>query len=131
MIPLTQKPRDCWRTALASVLEIDVDELPEVTREDWWETTQAALHERGWHLLHFPIDAKAIADLDDDEISPGYWVAVIRSFTDPENWTHAVVFRGRELVHDPSTERLAMRDPEDVRVLGCVLLVPLDPARAA
>lgn len=125
---------NCFQAALASVLELPVDGLPEqpadgadaiATFGGYLDTLRAWLQARGRDL--FGVELKPALSLD--ELGPfapaGYYVAGV---TVPGwEYLHAVVCRGTAVVHDPypvDTPPTYITEPR----LECLwVVVELDP----
>lgn len=94
---------DCWRTCIASILEVDRDDVPnfvEIEMEDeestaWWDATNEWLNERGFHLIELDLNVQNWAP-------DGYTILSGRSPRGEHN--HCVVGKGVEVVHDPHPE---------------------------
>ena len=91
---------DCMSACLASILELPLDRVPNfyVGKGDWfnqlWKFLERAHLE--WGGQRVPVIALSKSNGID-----GYFMAVVQSINFPEK-THAVVFKGKEFVHDPS-----------------------------
>ena len=100
---------ECVRHAIASVLQVNVDELPETdfSDPDWFATFSRKLKNTlGVRLETIPRDRLP---------AHGVWVAII---VDPGNsvdssYTHAVVCRDQFVLHDPARRALAYRKVSD------------------
>lgn len=87
---------NCWQTAVASVLELSLSEVPHFVEisdnggEHWWVHTQRFLNERGLYIE--PIDDH----LYEDEL---YFV----SGPSPrgQELSHVVIYQNGKMVHDP------------------------------
>lgn len=101
---------NCFSACVASLLELDLSEVPFfMGREDWWEAFARWLYPRGLYPLHFPMRVDGLGP-------PGLYIAGGASPRDPQ-YMHAVVARGREIVHDPNPSRLGLVSIEDVTLL--------------
>ena len=117
---------DCWRTCIASILEIDRDDVPnfvEIDRDnpesiEWWEATQLFVREHGFALIEFNLS-------EGESWVPS--VATILTGRSPRGkWNHSVVGIGRETVHDPHPSRAGLDgEPNSVAVF-----VAINPAKA-
>lgn len=103
---------NCWSACIASLLEMPVSEVPWfLGHDDWYAAFAAWLRPHGYYPVTVPWSAEWCPE--------GYYILGGRS---PRH-SHAVVARGREIVHDPHPSRDGLVSRED-----CTLLVPFDPA---
>lgn len=138
-----EKRGDCYRACLASILEVPIEDLPKMTGESVRETLDRenevvrsfgfwiySCEWAGWEWDIIPGDA--------------WWIASVPSLNlgvypdDGRPIRHAVVARGRYIVHDPSLDTMydaetflvAESDPlpNEAQVLAGSFLVPIDPA---
>lgn len=137
MIPVAQRQfyvpgesvGDCLKCCVASLLELDYDDVPHFAEHDNWNQMLdgfLALH--GWRR------GQARYWLDDDDprrlvgYTHGYWIAGVdsmRSTPDGEPILHAIVMHDDEVAWDPHPDR----DQGHRGFNGeAWLLVPLDPA---
>lgn len=117
-------PGDCWRTAIACLLEIPRDDVPHFIHEhggdeestDWWYATVAFVEAArpGWTLVclrpYFPIYAHP-------EDGPA---RVVLTGGSPRGaWLHCVVADAitGELVHDPFPDGTGVTDHVEVSAL--------------
>lgn len=90
-------PGNCLQAAVASLLDLPLDEVPHFVGDDW-----ASGGERHWwtEWRHWCGDRGLT--VRSEEPRPGeYYLASGPSPRDPENRGHVVVYRDGELVHDP------------------------------
>lgn len=81
---------NCLQAALASVLELSLEDVPNViASESWWDDLRQWLRGRGMELLPQPAAAP---------IPNGYYFWVGKG---PRGLDHIVVAHGTEMVHDP------------------------------
>lgn len=115
---------NCFAAALASILHLDLSEVPEPTPEQhldgtWWET------------FHAWFDSLGLCALMIDQQYPphrhptGYGIGIVPG--DFEDRYHAVVTLGRDVVFDPKGNA-----PERFKdkLLFIMFLIPKDPALA-
>lgn len=87
---------NCWQTAVASVLELPMEEVPDFVNDydnggkHWWLTTIEFLDERGYTL------EPVIEHLYDDS----YYFVIGPSPRNAE-MSHVVVYQNGKMVHDP------------------------------
>ena len=126
----TDSRGDCLKCCLASLLELDYEDVPHFAAmgDRWWTEWTNWLADRGWLLAsaHWSTDP-----LDKTKLTgwtEGYWLAGVKSLRQRKDGTHInhmVVMCGGELVWDPHPARadghLGFND-------GYVLR-PYDPAR--
>lgn len=122
---------DCLKCCLASVLELDYDDVPHFAGmgDRWWIEQMNWLASRGWrygtaHHMPDPDDPTKLAGW-----TQGYWLAGVKSLRTRPDGTHIghmVVMRDNEIAWDPHPARADGH-------LGFEgsgwLFVPLDPAR--
>lgn len=107
---------NCFSACVASLLELPITDVPYFMDESegrakWHEQLDAWLEPRGFYASHF-----VIVDLERAEMPRGHFILVGRS----PRGDHAVIARGRDVVHDPHPSRDGL-----LVVEGFVLLVPL------
>lgn len=85
---------DCLRAAVASVLSVPTDLLPDVDHQsgDWIGDYNQALCDGGWPF--------ALITSSPEPYLPGRWIAVVPSLTQPAPIKHAVVMQGERLLWD-------------------------------
>lgn len=149
MRPVTQSKRggpnerpeergDCFTACLASILEVDLADVPVPHVDDWWDVAQDAVRQHGYRLVYIGGDETTGTGAELGEwLGPVYWIAGVPSlnlgtYQDGRPVGHVVVMRGPELVHDPSLgERYPLgRLTDDVPVDAAMLLVQLEPRSA-
>lgn len=118
---------DCHAACIASLLEVELDEVPAITLADledvgaWWRRLGAYLAKQGLYLLKVPAGAghwSGAAGSDQEEL----WIACGKS---PRSGVfHCVVCRGAEVVHDPHPSGRGIESVDTAE-----FLVLLDPAR--
>ncbi len=114
------KVGNCMSACIASLLELGIDDVPyfmgtEDEPDDLWKkriNRWAAPY--GFSFMHFKT-AKGFT-----EWPPGYYVLTGRS----PRGMHAVVAKGKKMVHDPHPSRDGLKSVD-----GFAVLVPLDPAK--
>jgi len=113
---------NCLQACLATLLDLDIGDVPHFTGEDWRARMGAWLRTRGLWALAFSPPAGTLEETARwlDETVPGY--AIVSGQT-PRGLLHATVWYAGELVHDPHPDRAGLLSVEDVLVL-----VPVDPA---
>jgi hypothetical protein len=124
---------NCFQAAIASMLELDLDDVPNFVQDDedgkgnWWTRTQEWLGARGLWLADLPShNWKYVAPPDALTFVTG------PSPRDPTGkMKHIVLWRGRgvdgSLVHDPHPDGTGLSGDDDS--WGHYVLVPLDPAK--
>jgi hypothetical protein len=91
---------DCLMACAASVLEIPLGTLPEITKDnegEWWLVFDKAIRERGFRIAEL---------MNDPPLAPlGYAIAIgpTQRFDGQEN--HACVALDGDVVHDPHPSR--------------------------
>ena len=126
MIPVEQRKLyvageqtgDCWKCCLASILELDYDDVPHFVEQEergeadsWWNATQQWLRPRGFVLAQFGLwgDEHPFLMFGSEQIrfhftAPGHWLAGVtspRTTPEGEHISHVVVMSGSEVAWDP------------------------------
>ena len=122
MIPIDQSVLgargNCFSACLASLLEIPIEDVPfflsepgDVSRFQWAERLDAWLEPFGLYALHFFADPAR----------PGAFPGVLHIMTgmSPRGRPHAVIGKGRFVVHDPHPDKTGLSSLD-----GFCLLVP-------
>lgn len=118
---------NCFSACLASLLEIDLAEVPYFMGEaDWVGAVNRWLQPRGLYALLLKSN-----DGEDYRFLQGFYILSGTSprangEIDPETklpWQHSVIARGNKVVHDPHPSRAGI-----LSRLDAVVLLPLDPA---
>lgn len=109
---------DAYQACLASLLEVEIEEVPT------FEGLAAAYEWNAWLASKLNLYIVTF-DMGSIPTPPGMWLARIQS-PYPAYGTHTVVMMAHELAHDPHPE------PQEYDVLDSVamieLMIPLDPA---
>lgn len=108
---------NCLSACLASLLHLKIEDVPTFCdKPDWLAAVNEWLDGRGLWAMCFQYNL---------EIVPrGYWIMGGKS---PRgDFLHAVVMHDRDMVHDPHPSRDGVNSRFD-----CMILIPLDPSRAA
>jgi hypothetical protein len=114
---------DCLMAAAASILEIELAELPPITRDndaEWFNVFRDAMRERGFDVVE---------RANDPPLAPnGYAIAIGLSPRNQGTENHAVVALDGAVVHDPHPTRTGIS-----RIDYWLMLVPLarTPARVS
>lgn len=99
---VNSKTGDCMRACITSILNIpNTDKLPNFT-----EKTKEGHHNAGWPKWYKLLNEMGL-DFRYDEKQiwrSGYWIASIQSKNYKGSY-HAVVMKGHEIAHDPSTKK--------------------------
>lgn len=117
---------NCFQAALASILELSLDDVPDFCNQNWegnWASDlNDWLYDRG--LFSLEIDLEHVdANWIDWTIANCYCLASVASAT-TEGATHAVVYYKGRVIHDPHPSRAHM----DSKPLTIDVFVALDPA---
>ena len=103
---------DCQRAVIASLLELDAEQVPNFTLfpdPEWWWVLHYFLYALGWHLegcLNPPFNGIFNSKMDEHGID-GYHYAAVLSKTFAARVTHAVVIdRQGNVAHDPNPNQL-------------------------
>lgn len=107
MIPVDQADRglplqNCLRASVASVLEVPLDEVPDMPHCEW----QTAGCDCQFVILRDYLDEKGLdLVIHDAATSPPPFGYCVASGYSPRGILHAVVYREGSLVHDPHPSR--------------------------
>lgn len=119
---------DCLPTCLACLLGLPVGSIPNYYYEK--DTVECYQH---WLTEHTDYWLLTLSTKN-GFYPPGLWIATVPARQDPENKLHAVIARGKQLVHDPTSDehwRYSRRRFTWVLKRGKVeqsqILVPRDP----
>lgn len=133
MIPVDQtqfgEQGNCFAACVASILEIKLDEVPNFCAkpDGWWLRFLRWMSDRGWGVIVLDLvdseGASAAAFLNRIQ---GY--AWIGSGPADRGLLHAVVYCGREMVHDPHPSRAGLQKLEEALFItpapsGCPIKV--------
>jgi hypothetical protein len=88
---------DCYAACVASLLEIELVEVPDLTGDRWASVLRRWLAARGLRVDFRPGDGRPLGDQADPP--RGYAIAGQRVL---DGSVHAVVCKGGAIVHDPS-----------------------------
>lgn len=138
----TRHDSDCVAAAIAAVLELPIDEMPDFWSASsnvvrWQRRISAWLAERGFHWYYSTIIPRQMRAFRTEKVEPGctwpprgYWIAQISrvEWLRDREPNHCVVMRDHRCVFNPSGKISEVLEP-DVWLLGYYLLIPLDPAR--
>lgn len=109
-------PGDCWRAALASLLGLELDDVPHFglyARQRWWFETRRWLQGRGLDLWYVPLDED---DIPDSVMDDGLVLLAGPSPRGP--FSHvAVGHPDGTVVWDPHPSRAGLRGIEEAFVL--------------
>jgi len=130
MIPVKQKylhipgkqNGDCWRAAIASIIECDIEDLPMIPIEESWSEygfkMDKRLAELGWEITQYKVRCITEGMLASPDTN-GYVLALGKSprfNSSVERVNHYVVWKNG-MVHDPHPENLSILDIIDFEVL--------------
>lgn len=139
MIPVEQRLQfdegtgergDCLKCCMASLLELDYDDVPHFASmgEMWWIEWTNWLAGRGWMLYNAWF---SVADDDPTRLTgytQGYWLASVtsrRTRKDGSSISHMILMHDGEVAWDPHP----LRDQGHLGFTEGQILAPLDPAR--
>lgn len=118
MIPVDQTTfgfptGNCMSACVASLLHLPIDAVPWFNgAPDWFEALLTWLRPQGYYAFVMPYD-------ENGYVPEGFYILG----GDGPRGGHAVVARGRQIVHDPHPSRTGL-----VRREECTLVVPFDLA---
>jgi len=120
---------DCFRTAVACILEVDPESIPNIIGEaeihdetaysrmrDWFHIRGMGLASAGWNCSK----GNFMSEIVELNFGDSYWM--FTAFSPTSNVNHVVVMQGTELICDPSCGN---SDSDFVEVCG-----PADPTDA-
>jgi hypothetical protein len=126
MIPLKQRLRhdpasgvygDCHRAALASVLELSIDEVPHFCHPDYGDDWAAAerewLMQRGYAPITMMFDGCCLRDVLHTQHSLNPDTYAILGGKSRNGTGHSVVICNGEIAHDPSLDDSGIVGPMD------------------
>lgn len=111
---------NCFEACVASLLEVEVSELPNLSlhgNDSWFDAMQGWLVARGWYAIAVEFDGKAFDP-----------VCIAVGDSPRGNHKHAILWRRGRIVHDPYPVRPGERKGLERNPGYLVFLVPLDPS---
>ena len=112
---------NCWQASVASILEIPLDEVPNI--QEWDEELHWFDEFRKW-LEQYGLGAIGLATGGNITIQ-GYHIIECKSTTLESGETHVVVGLNQEVVHDPNPNAKSLGE-----VVDYIIFTALDPAKA-
>ncbi len=97
---------NCLQAAIASLMELPLDGVPDFVERDWWGTLQRWLHPMGL----YPIIVRAGSG-GRVPSSVGYYLISGKS---PRGWDHMVVAKEGEVAHDPHPDGSGLLEVEEI-----------------
>jgi hypothetical protein len=97
-MPVDQQRGNCWSACLASLLELDIEEVPDFVQIEvsggqyWWEHTLEWLAHRGYRL------ARVMGELPKD---PYIMCGISPRSPNGEPVGHSVIYQDGVMIHDP------------------------------
>lgn len=108
MKPVMQTKSDnCLAACLASILECDINQFPEIPDETWEEVINGHL------LITHGLQLLSIDELPKGVVK-GYYIQVLEL---ENGTTHATVYKDGKLVHDPSTTKSKGKEAWQIVIL--------------
>lgn len=112
---------DCWRTAVACVLDVERDLVPHVNEENVDlinGTMKEYLASQGYSLMQIPLHETSFPTLEKvlawmEVLNPD--VTYFLSGLSKRGWNHVVICRGGEVIWDPHPSRDSIEKPDN----GC------------
>lgn len=111
---------NCFQAALASVLELDLEEVPHFCLNggsEWYDRLLEWLRSFGLSAVHI----QATTELLESANFEGCFYIV--SGKSPRGVEHSTVYRGKKCIHDP------FKGSSGVVPTGIDVIFPVDPAR--
>jgi len=105
---------NCMNAALASLLEIDIEDIPhfeDMEKDKWYFALLDWLTSIGFHLIRW----------DCEVYLPSYFIA---NGPSPRGVEHSVIYRDTEMIHDPHPSRSGLE-----KITSVWALLPLDPSK--
>lgn len=107
-VPDAEQRGNCWPSAIASILEYSLEDMPEFMGEGWFNDTVQFLWERGYAMYYFIIGEAPYPQIGEDE----YYLVSGKS---PRgDFYHVVVHQNGKMVHDPHPSGAGIRTEEDI-----------------
>ena len=104
------RPGDCWKTCIASLLELPMDEVPHFVEygDLWWDVTQAFIKS------HVGNDLELRWWEDVSAVPAGHPFLIGTGVSPRGDFQHAVIVdRSATVVHDPHPSRLGLEGPPE------------------
>ena len=102
-IPAIGEYGDCFSACLASILELDIDDVPHFTKynlsdDDFWSLVKKWIIRQGYSFLHIPFDGDPRQFFGDSNPNIYY----ILCGCNEDGIPHSIVCKGNEMIHDPA-----------------------------
>ena len=113
---------DCWRAAIASIIECDINELPVPSIDKSWSEycleMDYKLAAMGWQNIQYPVRCITEGMLSSPD-TDGYVLALGKSprFNGTDRINHYVVWKNG-MVHDPHPENKGILDIIDFEIMS-------------
>lgn len=113
---------DCWRACITSIIECDIDLLPDYNDEKVWSKYYVLMFEKleelGWRLQQFNVAEMFRYQEFNLSDTDGFMIAVGKSprAKNSRVMNHAVVWKNG-IVHDPHPQKLGILDIQEFDVL--------------
>ena len=115
------KRGNCWQAAVASILELPLEKVPDIQTYDddmvWFDKFREWLEQYGLGAIGLATGGNITLQ--------GYHLIECKSTTLKNGELHVVVGLNGEVVHDPSPNATTLGE-----VVDYIIFTPLDPARA-
>jgi hypothetical protein len=100
---------NCWAACIASIMELDIDEVPNFAAyEDWWQRSIAWVVDRGWYMT-FVVPEVVTYLLPGGHHDMPLCIATGKS---PRgDFNHSVVWEWFDVKHDPHPSRAGLAGP--------------------
>lgn len=115
--PKNGKNGDCWRAAIASVLELSINEVPHFGDMEYIEGIKAELRflmKYGFSLYRIYMPAGEYPKLTEDEC-PYYFI--VGASPRDKNITHQVVGYKGKIIHDPHPDKTGLTSINHFEIL--------------
>jgi len=120
---------DCWRTAIACILDLERDEVPHVYESELYKTGKASaealmgkwLLDRGYTLVEIPYACNVDELLDSTVMVMSPYLISAQSPRYDTN--HVVIAQGGVIIHDPAgdVEPITEAGPDNHTWLGLIM----------
>lgn len=104
------RPGDCWKTCIASLLELPMDEVPHFVEfgDLWWDVTQT-------FIKSYAGEDKELRWWEDiNEVPDGHEYLIGTGASPRGDFQHAVIVdRSKQVVHDPHPSRAGLAGDPD------------------
>lgn len=107
-VPEAEQRGNCWPSAIASVIERELKDVPDFMGDNWFNDTINFLWDNGYAMYYYIIGEEPYPEIEDDE----YYLVSGKS---PRgDFYHVVVCQNEDMVHDPHPSGAGLKTEEDI-----------------